>query len=215
MYFIFAEVWCVFCQASLLGSREGKVGPDLVQFSRSVVSNSLQPHGLQHARPPCPSPTPGVHPNPYPLSWWCHPAISSSVIPFSSCPQSLPASGSFPMSQFFASGGHSIGVWASASVPPMNIRNWFRDSFWKPIGPFPQAEVAPGFRTPRAGALHSECLKFEIRAPSGPDIFSTRAPILRAFYFIFVSYAHGRHKSFSQPRSLFAAYKLLTSFLEL
>ena len=76
-----------------------------VQFSHSVVSNSLQPHELQHARPPCPSPTPGVHPNPCPLSQWCRPTISSSVVPFSSCPQSFPASGSFPMSQLFASGG--------------------------------------------------------------------------------------------------------------
>ena len=77
------------------------------QFSCSVMSNCLQPHELQHARPPCPSPTPGVHPNPCPLSWWCHPTISSSVSPFSSCPQSLPASGSFPVSQLFTSGGQS------------------------------------------------------------------------------------------------------------
>ena len=77
------------------------------QFSCSVMSNCLQPHELQHARPPCPSPTPGVHPNPCLLSWWCHPTISSSVSPFSSCPQSLPASGSFPVSQLFTSGGQS------------------------------------------------------------------------------------------------------------
>ena len=96
-----------------------------VQFSRSVVSDSLQPHGLQHARPPCPSPTPGVHSNSCPLSGWCHPIISSSVIPFSSSLQSFPASGSFPMSQFFASGGQIIGVSASASVLPMNIQDWF------------------------------------------------------------------------------------------
>ena len=91
-----------------------------VQFSCSVVSDSLRPHGLQHARPPCPSPTPGVHPNSSPLSWWCHPTISSSVVPFSSCPPSSPASGSFQMSQFFASGGQSIRVSASTSVLPMN-----------------------------------------------------------------------------------------------
>ena len=96
-----------------------------VQFSHSAVSDSLQPHEPQHARPPCPSPTPGVHPNPCPLSWWCHPTISSSVVPFSSCPQSFPASGSFPMSQFFSSGGQSIGVSASASVLLMNIQDWF------------------------------------------------------------------------------------------
>ena len=95
-----------------------------VQFSRSVVSDSLQPHELQHARPPCPSPTPGVYPNSCPSSQWCHPAISSSVVPFSSCSQSLPASGSFPMSQLFAWGGQSIGVSASASVLPMNTQDW-------------------------------------------------------------------------------------------
>ena len=95
-----------------------------VQFSRSVVSNSLRPHELQHARPPCPSPTAEVHPNPCPLSRWCHPTISSSVIPFSSCPQSFPALGSFQMSQLFASGGQSIGVAASKSVLPMNTQDW-------------------------------------------------------------------------------------------
>ena len=95
-----------------------------VQLSRSVVSDSLRPHEPQHARPPCPSPTPGVHPNPCPSSQWCHPAISSSVIPFSSCPQSFPASGSFPMSQFFTSGGQSIAVSASTSVLPMNTQDW-------------------------------------------------------------------------------------------
>ena len=95
-----------------------------VQFSL-VVSDSLQPHGLQHARLPCASPTPGVHSNLCPLSQWCHPTISSSVVPFSSCLQSFPASGSFPMSHFFASGGQNIGVSASASVLPMNIQGWF------------------------------------------------------------------------------------------
>ena len=96
-----------------------------VQFSWSVVSDSLWPHGLQHTRLPCPSPTPGVHSNSCPLSWWCHPTISVSVVPFSSCPQSFPASGSFPVSQFFASGGQSMVVSASASVLPMNIQFWF------------------------------------------------------------------------------------------
>ena len=88
------------------------------------MSNSLWPHGLQHARPPCPSPTPGVYSNSCPSSRWCHPTISSSVIPFSSHLQSFPESGSFPMSQFFASGGQSIGVSASASVLPMNTQDW-------------------------------------------------------------------------------------------
>ena len=94
-----------------------------VQFSRSVMSDSLQPHEPQHTRPPCPSPTPRVHSNLCQLSRWCHPAISSSVIPFSSCPLSLPASESFPMSQLFSSGDQSIG--ASASVLPVNIQGWF------------------------------------------------------------------------------------------
>ena len=94
-----------------------------VHFSRSVVSDSLRPHESQHARLPCPSQTPRVYSNSCPSSQWCHPAISSSVIPFSSCPQSLPASGSFPMSQLFAWGGQSVGVSASASVLPMNTQD--------------------------------------------------------------------------------------------
>ena len=95
-----------------------------VQFSCSVVSDSLWPHELQHARPPCPSPTPRVHPNSCPSSRWCHSVISSSVIPFSSCSQSLPASGSFPMSQLFAGGGQSTGVSALASFLPKNTQDW-------------------------------------------------------------------------------------------
>ena len=97
---------------------------DRVQFSRSVVSDSLRPHESQHARPPCPSPAPRVYSNSCPLSQWCHPAISSSVVPFSSCPQSLLASGSFPMSQLFAWGGQSSRVSASASVLPVNTQHW-------------------------------------------------------------------------------------------
>ena len=96
-----------------------------VQFSRSVMSDSLQPRGLQHVRSPCPSPTPGVYSNSCPLSHWCHPTISSSDLPFSSCLQSFPASGSFPVSQFFAPGGQSIGASASASVLPMTIQDQF------------------------------------------------------------------------------------------
>ena len=95
-----------------------------VQFSRSVVSDSLWPHESQHARAPRPSPTPGVHSNSHPLSQWCHQAISSSIIPFSSCPQSLPASKSFPMSQLFAWGGQSTGVSALASFLPKNTQGW-------------------------------------------------------------------------------------------
>ena len=96
-----------------------------IQFSCSVVSDSLKPHVLQHTRPPCPPPTAGIYPNSCPSSWWCHPTISSSDVPFSSCPQSLPASGSFQMSQFFTSGGQSIEVSASVSVLPMNTQDWF------------------------------------------------------------------------------------------
>ena len=95
-----------------------------VQFSCSVVSNSLWPHEPPHARPPFPSLAPEVHPNPCPSSWWCHPAISSSVVPLSFCPQSFPASGSFQMSQLFAWGGQSIGVSASTSVLPVNTQDW-------------------------------------------------------------------------------------------
>ena len=95
-----------------------------VQFSRSVVTDSLWPHESQHARPPCPSPTPGIHSNSRPLSPWCYPAISSSVIPFSSCLQSFPASESFPMSHFFTSGSQSFGASALALVLPINIHSW-------------------------------------------------------------------------------------------
>ena len=96
-----------------------------VQFSSSVMFDSLRPHELQHARPPCPSPTPRVYPNPCPSSQWCHPTISSSVIPFSSHLQSFPASGSFQMCQLFSSGGQSIGASVSTSVFVMNIQDWF------------------------------------------------------------------------------------------
>ena len=102
----------------------GYKGFSSVQFSRSVMSDSLRPHESQHARPPCPSPTRRVHSNSCPSSQWCHPAISSSVIPFFSCPQSLPASGSFPMSQLFAWGGQSTGVSALASGLPKNTQDW-------------------------------------------------------------------------------------------
>ena len=102
---------------------EEKLNAYSVQFSHSVVSVSLQPYELLHARPPCPSPTARIYWNPCPSSQWCHPAILSSVVPFSSCPQSLPASGSFPMSQLFSWGGQSTGVSASASVLPMNTQD--------------------------------------------------------------------------------------------
>ena len=118
LYLIFSEtLWIVYNMyvCSNLSS---------VWFSHSVMFSSLWPHEPQHARPPCPSPTPRVYPNSCPLSWWCHSTISSSVVPFSSPPQSFPASGSFPMSQFFALSGQSIGVSASTSVLPMNTQDW-------------------------------------------------------------------------------------------
>ena len=117
-----------------------------VQFSCSVMSDSLQPHGLQHARLPCSSLTPRACSNLCPLSQWCHPNISSSVIPFSSCLQSFPASGSFPMSQFFTSGGQSIGASALASVLPVKIQDWFPlgfDMVWSPCSPRDSQESSP------------------------------------------------------------------------
>ena len=117
-----AQSWT---QLKRLSSSSKTLQKHSVQFSRSVMSDSLWPHELQHARPPCPSPTPRVYSNSSPLTQWCHPTISSSVIPFSSCPQSLPASESFPMSQLFTWGGQSIGVSAATSVLPMNIQDWF------------------------------------------------------------------------------------------
>ena len=125
-----AECWLKMV-SSVLGMRFSDVcekqngnGVFQFQFSSSVVSDSLLPHEPQHARPPCPSPTPGVYPNSCPLSRWCHPTISSSVVSFSSCPQSFPASGSFSRSQFFTSDGQSIGDSASTSVLPTNTQNW-------------------------------------------------------------------------------------------
>ena len=133
--------------------------PSSVQFNRSVMSNSLQPHGLQHTRPPCLSPTPGVHPNPCPLSQSCHPTISSSVVPFSSCLQSFPASGSFQMSQLFTSGGQSIGVSASTSVLPMNTQDWspLGCTGWIPCSPRGSQESSP---TPQFKNIHSSALSF-------------------------------------------------------
>ena len=114
---------CIFFPAEPLGKPYNNSFSS-VQFSCSVVSNSLRPHELQHTRPLCPSPTPGVHSNSRPSSQWYHPVISFSAVPLSSCPQSLPASGSFPMNQLFASGGQNIEVSASASILPMNIQDW-------------------------------------------------------------------------------------------
>ena len=115
---------CVYLVQFLRAERLSPRPFSSVQFSHSVVSDSLRPHELHHARPPCPSPTPGVHPNPCPSSQWCHPAISSSVLPFSSCPQPLPALESFAMSQLFAWDGPSIGVSALASFLPKKSQGW-------------------------------------------------------------------------------------------
>ena len=130
-----------------------------VQFSHSVVSNSLWPHGLQHARPPCPSPTPRVHPNSCPLSRRCPPAISFSIVPFSSCPQSLPASGSFPMSQLFAWGGQSIEVSALASFLLKNTQDWspLDRLVGSPCNPRDSQESSP---TPQFKSINSSVLSF-------------------------------------------------------
>ena len=127
-----------------------------VKFGRSVVSDSLRPHELQHARPPCPSATPGVYSNSCPSSRWYHPAISSSVAPFSSCPQSLPASGTFPMSQLFTWGGQSIGVSASTSVLPMNTQDW-SPLGWSPCSPRDSQEFSP---TPQFKSINFLVLRF-------------------------------------------------------
>ena len=129
------------------------------QFSPSVMSDSLGPHEFQHARPPCLSPTPRVHANSYPSSWWCHPAILSFVIPFSSCPQSLPASGSFPMSQLFAWGGQSIGDSASASVLPMNTQDWFPLG-WTGWISFQSKDSQESSPTPQFKSINSSVFSF-------------------------------------------------------
>ena len=127
-----------------------------VQFNHSVVSDSFRPHGPQHTRPPCPSPTPGVYPNSCPLSRWCHPTISSSVVPFSSCFQSFPALGSFQISQLFASGGQSIGVSASALVLPVNTQDWSPLGWtgWISLQSKGLSRVFPNTTVPKASILH-------------------------------------------------------------
>ena len=147
--------WCMLTEIKKqLPGRRGSV----VQFSHSVVSNSLWPHGPQHARLPCPSLTPRIESNSCPSSRWCHPTISSSVIPFSSQLQSFPASGSFPISQFFTSGGQSIGVSASASVLPMNVQDWFPLGLTgSPCSPRDSEESSP---TPQFKSISSSVLSF-------------------------------------------------------
>ena len=130
----------------------------VVQFS-SVVSDSLRHHEPQHARPPCPSPTPGVHSDSCPLSQWCHPSISPSVIPFSSCPQSFPASGSFQISQLFASGGQSIGVLASTSVLPMKTQDWYPLG-WTGWISLQSKGLSRVFSTPQFKSINASALSF-------------------------------------------------------
>ena len=147
-----------------------------VQFSHSVVSNSLRPHGLQHARPPCPSPTHGVYSNSCPLSQWCHPTISSSVVSFFSRLQSFPASGSFQMRQFFTSGGESIGISASASVLPMNIQHWFpyNGMFFEEIVAWPLPEKCTNSQTLLLKHWHFNNPNGESRDPDLHDCLFSR-----------------------------------------
>ena len=140
-----------------IGGRKMRISS--VQFSHSVMSNSLWSHELQHARPPCPSPTPRVYSNSRPFNRWCHPTISSSVIPFSSHLQYFPASGSFQMSQLFASGGQSIGVSASALVLPMNIQDWFPLG-WTGGSPCSLKDSQESSPTPQFKSINSSVLSF-------------------------------------------------------
>ena len=144
---------CSYCAS------DGNIFYHSVQFGCSVVSNSLRPHGLQHAKPPCPSPTPGVYSHSCPSSRWCHPTISSSIVPFSSCLQFFPASGSFPMSQFFASGGQSIGISALTSVLPMDIQDWFPLG-WTLGSPCSPEDSQESFSTPQFKSINSLVLSF-------------------------------------------------------
>ena len=142
-----------------------------VQFSRSVVSDSLRPHESQHARPLCSSPSPGVHSNSCPLSPWCHPAISSSVVPFSSCPQFLPAAESFPVSQLFAWGGQSTGVSALASVLPKKSQGWSSEwTGWSPCSPRDSQESSP---TPQFKSINSSVLSL-LHSPTLTSIHDQR-----------------------------------------
>ena len=143
----------------------------LFQFSRSVVSDSLRPHELQHTRPPCPSPTPGVHSDSSPSSQWCHPAISSSVIPFSSCPQSLPASESFPMRQLFAWGGHT-GALALAWFLPKKSQGWSPSEWtgWISLQSRDSQESSP---TPQFKSINSSALSL-LHSPTLTSIHDHR-----------------------------------------
>ena len=157
-----ADLWGRVWSGSIEGIRTWKKFK-LVQFvkwefSHSVVSNSLWPHGLQHTRLPCPSPTPKACSNSCPSSWWCYPTISSLVISFSSYLQSFPASGSFPMSQCFASGGQSIGISATASVLPMNIQDWFPLGCHDWLDPCSSRDFQESSPTPQFKSINSLAL---------------------------------------------------------
>ena len=141
-----------------------------VQFSHSVVSDFLWPHEPQRARPPCPPPTPGVYPNSCPLSRWCHPTISSSVVPFSSCLQSFPASESFQMSQLFASGGQSIGVSASTSVHPVNTQDW-SPLEWTVGSPRCKYLLISRLQSPSAVILEPKKIKSDTVSTVSPSIY--------------------------------------------
>ena len=151
-----------------IGSVESQPqGPPVSQLSRSAMSNSLWPHGLQHARLPCPSPSPRACSNSCPLSQWGHPTISSSVIPFAACLPSFPASGSFPMSQFFSWGGQSIGASTSASVFPMNIQGWF------PLGLTSLISLqSKGFSRVFSNTTAQSHQFFQLSFPYGPTLTS-------------------------------------------
>ena len=147
------------------------------------MPNSLRPHEPQHVRPPCPSPTPRVHPNPCPLNWWCHPTISSSVVPFSSCSQSSPASGSFQMSQLFASGGQSIGVSVSTSVLPMNTQDW------SPLGwtgwiPLQSKGLSRVFSNTTVQSINSLALSFSYSSISHPYMTTRKTIALTRWTFV-------------------------------
>ena len=154
-----------------------------MQFSRSVVSNSLQPHKLQHARPPCPSQTPRTYPNSCPLSQWCHPTISASVLTFSPCPQSFPASGAFPVSQLFSWGGQSIGVSASTSVLLMNTRTDLLQNglVGSPCSPRDSQESSP---MPQFKSINSSTLNIQIVQLSHPYITTGKAITLTRWAFV-------------------------------
>ena len=157
----FFTIWGYSMRCGMLRSISGLYPLDAssVQFSCSVMSDSLRPHESKHTRPPCPSPTPRFHPDSYPSSQWCHPAISSSIVPFSSCPKSLPVSESFPMSHLFAWGSQSIGVSSLASVLPKNTQDW------SPCSPRDSQESSP---TPQFKSISSLALSF----PHSPTLTS-------------------------------------------